>query len=316
MTKSEPGWELYRSFLAVTQTHSLSAAARRLSLTQPTLGRHIDALEQALGVALFTRSQLGLTATPAALDLIPHAEAMAAAAEALSRAASGQATEERGTVRVTASEIVGAEILPAILTRFRERHPGVVIELALTNRTEDLLRRDADIAVRMMRPTQDALVARRIGKVAIGLFAHRGYVRIHGLPKDLEDLAEHAPSRHAMIGFDRDASSARVVGGLANRLHRDMFAFRSDSDLAQLAALRAGIGIAGCQIGIAVRDPDLVPVLPEIIRFELEMWLAMHEDLRNSRRVRLLFDHMFGELSDHITDGSPASRRNGKSTRR
>ena len=152
MISPDLGWELWRSFLAVTETGSLSAAARSLRLTQPTLGRHVDALEATLGAPLFTRSQHGLQPTSLALSLVPHAEAMASAADNLLRTASGEAEGERGTVRLAASEIVGIEVLPAMLGRFREAHPGIALELALSNRNEDLLRRDADIAVWMVRP--------------------------------------------------------------------------------------------------------------------------------------------------------------------
>lgn len=295
MSSERPEWELYRSFLAVARQGSLSGAARLLSSTQPTVGRHVEALERALGVPLFVRSPQGLAPTAAALDLVPHAEAMAAAADALLRAASGEATAARGTVRVTASEIVGVEVLPPLLALFRQTHPAIVLELALSNRTEDLLRRDADIAVRMLRPTQDALVARRIGTVPIGLYAHRRYVEANGIPRAVEELA-----RHPMIGFDRDAISMRSVGGPALTLTREAFAFRCDSDVAQLAALRAGLGIGGCQLALAADEPDLVPVLADSLRFELEMWLCMHEDLRASRRVRLLFDHLAETLGAYV----------------
>jgi DNA-binding transcriptional LysR family regulator len=295
MVMTQPGWELYRSFLAVVRDGSLSGAARSLALTQPTIGRHVDALEQALDVALFTRSQHGLAPTAAALDLVPHAEAMAAAAEALVRAASGAAGEARGTVRLTASDLVGAEILPPILTDFHERHPGIVLELALTNRTEDLLRHEADIAIRMVRPTQSALVARRIGAVRIGLYAHRRYVATRGLPASFAEAGAHT-----VIGYDRDLTALRGLADAGIPITRDLFTFRCDNDLAQLAALRAGYGIGGCQVGVAARDPDLIPVLPDQVKFDLEMWVVMHEDLRASRRVRLLFDHLVEALSDFV----------------
>lgn len=295
MIEVDPGWELYRSFLAVLRQGSLSAAARQLRLTQPTIGRHVRALEEALGVALFTRSPSGLAATAAALDLRAPAEAMEAAAEALRRAASGAADAARGTVRLTASELVGAEVLPAMLARFRAEHPGIVLELALTNRTEDLLRRDADIAVRMARPRQAALLARRIGKVGIGLYAHRRYLAAHGTPRSIDALM-----RHPIIGYDRDTTSWDSIGSLPPGVTREIFAFRCDNDLAQLAALRAGLGIGACQHGIARREPALVPVLARVIGFSLEMWLAMHEDLRASRRVRLLFDHLVRELGGYV----------------
>ena len=295
MTQSEPGWELYRTFLEVVRDGSLSGAARKLSLTQPTVGRHIDALEASLGLSLFTRSPQGLKATPAALDLVAHAETMAAASAALRRTASGGAKADRGTVRVAASEMVGCEVLPPILARFRDSHPGITLELALSNRNEDLLRRDADIAVRMVRPRQKSLVARLIGKSAIGFYAHRSYVEQYGLPKEIAEL-----EKHCLIGFDRDDLALRSLGALPRPVTRDHFGFRCDSDLAQFAALKAGVGIGGCQHNIARRFSDLVPVLARAIRFELEVWVAMHEDMRSTGRVRLLFDHLAAGLSAFV----------------
>jgi DNA-binding transcriptional LysR family regulator len=262
---------------------------------QPSVGRHIDALEAALGLDLFTRSPRGLIATAAAYDLIPHAEAMAAASAALLRTASGESTADSGTVRITASEIVGGEILPAILADFRHAHRAIDVELVLSNRAEDLLQREADIAVRMMRPTQAQLVTRRIGAIGIRLYAHRTYVERNGLPPSLADL-----DGHCLIGFDRDDHSYRSVAANAPPLTRSMFGFRCDSDLAQLAALRAGVGIGGCQDNIARKEPDLIPVLPQAVHFELDIWLAMHEDLRATRRIRLLFDHLAEGLSRYV----------------
>nr|WP_295464025.1 LysR family transcriptional regulator [Mesorhizobium sp.] len=298
MTGSDLGWELWRSFLAVTETGSLSAAARSLRLTQPTLGRHVDALEEALGEPLFVRSQHGLQPTALALSLVPHAEAMAAAAESLLRTASGEAEGERGTVRLAASEIVGIEVLPAMLARFREAHPGIVLELALSNRNEDLLRRDADIAVRMVRPQQAALVARRIGAIGIGLYAKRDYLARHGNPSGVGEL-----SAHTVIGVDRNNAALEAIRIGGEPVLRELFSYRCDSDVGQLAAVRAGVGIGICQHGVAARDPDLVPVLPDLFDLSLDMWLAMHEDLRYSRRVRLLFDHLAAELGAYAKVG-------------
>jgi DNA-binding transcriptional LysR family regulator len=295
MTQKEPGWELFRTFLEVVRDGSLSGAARKLALTQPTVGRHIDALEAALGLSLFSRSPQGLTPTPAALELVGHAEAMAAASAALRRTASSGAQTDRGTVRIAASEMIGCEVLPPMLARFRESHPGIVLELALSNRNEDLLRRDADIAVRMARPRQKALVARRIGKTVIGLYAHRDYLKAHGMPISVADFA-----RHCVVGFDRDDWSLRSLGALPREVTRDHFGFRCDSDLAQFAALRAGVGIGGCQHHIARRFKELVPVLAEDIRFELEIWIAMHEDMKSTVRVRMLFDHLAAGFSAFV----------------
>ena len=295
MASRIPSWDELRTFVEVARDGSLSGAARRLGLTQPTVGRHIDALEAALGLTLFTRSPRGLTPTSAALALGPHVEAMATAAAALGRAASGEAAADRGVVRVTASEVIGCEVLPPILAAFHVEHPGIAIELALTNRNEDLARRDADIAVRMVRPTQSGLVARRIGNSRIRLYAHRDYLARFGEPRSLADLANHC-----VIGFDRDDRSFRGAGDFAQRLTREDFGFRSDSDLAQLAALRAGAGIGGCQENIARRTPELVAVLPNAIQYGLEVWLVMHEGLKATRRVRLLFDHLAMGLTDYV----------------
>ncbi len=285
----DAGWDLHRSFLGVLRFGSLSAAARALGLTQPTLGRHIDALEEALGVRLFARSRHGLVPSAAALRLRPHAEAMEAAAAAFGRDAAGEEAPD-GAVRLTASVMVGAEVLPPILAAFRALQPGIAIELVLSNRNQDLVRRDADIAVRMMRPSQKTLIARRIGTVGGGLYAHRRYLARHGTPGSVAELAGHA-----LIGFDRDDSALRSLGrGLAAT--RESFALRSDDEIAQLNALRAGFGIGGAQHGIAARDPELAAVLPGAIGFKLEMWLAMHRDLQDSRRVRLLFDHLGAAL--------------------
>jgi len=289
----EPGWELYRSFLAVMREGSLSAAARAFGMTQPSLGRHIRQLEVALGVALFTRSPQGLTPTDLGHELVAHAQAMSAASAALRRAASGSNHEVRGVVRVTCSEVIGAEVLPPMLADFRQQHPGIVIELSLSNQTEDLLRKDADIAVRMLRPAQGALVARRIGRIPVGLHAHRGYLKAHGQPRTLADL-----SQHALIGFDHETPALRAIRSKLP-FDREDFALRSDSDLAQLAAIRAGYGIGVCQCAIARRDRRLVHLLPEAFAFDLDTWLVMHEDLKASRRTRLLFDYLARALGTY-----------------
>jgi len=296
MARREPSWDELRSFRAVLRDGSLSGAARRLGVAQPTLGRHIESLEDALGVALFTRSPRGLTPTDAALHLAPHVEDMAAASAALARAAAGEGAPDQGVVRVTASEIIGCEVLPPLLASFRAANPGVVIELALTNRNEDLSRRDADIAVRMIRPTQKALVARRIGESRIGLFAHRAYLEAFGTPANVADL-----SGHRLIGWDRDDRSFRAAGAPALELSRESFGFRCDSDVAQLAALRAGIGVGGCQENIARRDPNLVRLVADQFAFALEVWLVMHEDVRATPRIRRLFDHLAEGLAEFVT---------------
>lgn len=293
MVKEPPGWELYRSFLAVFMEKSLSGAARALNLTQPTVGRHVDALEQALGLSLFTRSQAGLEATDAAAALVPYAEAMASAAAALQRAASGGAAEDRGAVRITASEMIGIEVLPPILSKFREAHPRVAIELTISNRTEDLLRREADIAVRMVRPTQDALLTRRVGSIELGFHAHPRYLEANGTPKTLTELLTHP-----LIGFDK-TPSVRGLSKPGVALSRDLFSFRCDSDAGQYAAIRAGFGIGVCQVPLGKRD-RLVPVLPGALDWKLETFVAMHKDLKSTKRMAWLFDHLVRHLESYV----------------
>ncbi len=294
MTDAVP-WELYRSFLAVARHGSLSGAARALRLTQPTLGRHVDLLEQALGTPMFTRSPQGLIATDTARALVPIAEAMESAAEAMTRTASGHPGDIAGVVRITASEVVGAEVLPEILAAFAEHYPKIAFELHLSNRREDLLRRDADIAVRMVRPTQDGLVASLLGETVIGFYAHRRYLEAHGVPEGWADLG-----RFRLIGFDRDPVPVKAAEASGVQVTREMFSLRTDSDLAQLAALRAGYGVGVCQIGIARRDRALVRVLPEAFAVPLETWLVMHQDLRANGRVRLVFDHLAEGLKAYL----------------
>jgi DNA-binding transcriptional LysR family regulator len=287
-------WSLLRSFLAVLRRGSLSAAARDTGLTQPTIGRHIDALEGALGVALFSRSPSGLLATEAARQLVPHAEAMEAAFAALKRAATpgGDGQSLRGTIRISASEIMGTFVLPEILAELRGRFPELVLELALNNRTDDLLRRHADLAVRMTRPKQDGLVARRLGSLSLGLYAHRAYVARRGLPERLEDLR-----RHDVVGFDRDDHSARAVAGTTLPISRDLFSFRTDSDIAQVMAVRAGLGIGMMLKRLARADAGLVAVLADRVSVTLECWLAVHEDQKDAAAVRAVFDGLGSGLS-------------------
>jgi DNA-binding transcriptional LysR family regulator len=287
---ADPDWTLWRSFLAVMRSGSLSQAARSLHLTQPTLGRHIALLEQALGAALFTRSNDGLRPTEPARALLPQAEAMAASAALLLRIASGEAEAAAGRIRLTTSEFIGVAVLPPMLARFRTLHPGIDIDLALSDRNLDLLRGDADLAVRNVAPTQSALVVRRIGDAPVGLFAHRSYAEAHGLPASLDAL-----EAHWLIGRPADAERIPELQGRNLR-----FAFQCDSAIGQLAALRAGLGIGPCQTGVAAGDPSLLPVLPGFVLVRIGIWIAMHEDRRITRRVRLLSDHLATSLGAYV----------------
>ena len=296
---SNIGWELYRSFLGVLDHGSLSGAARALGVAQPTVGRHVAALEKSLGLSLFTRSQTGFLPTEAAQSLRMYAESMRSTVAALERAAASQGSGVSGSVRVTASDVVGVEILPPIIARLRDHHPGLAVELALTDRVQDLVRREADIAVRMMRPRQGLLVARRVGQVMLGLHAHQNYLSRRGTPKSIADLADHA-----LIGFDEITAFIREAGKKFSVWRRETFAMRTDSALAQLALIRSGAGIGVCQAAIAQRDDKIVRILPKQFALPLETWVTMHKDLRNSPRCRVTFDALVEELGQHLASGT------------
>jgi len=294
MNSNQPSWDHYRTLRAILDEGSLSGAARALGLTQPTVARHVDQLKAALGRRLFVRTQRGLSPTEAALEVAPYAEAMAAASAALRRAVAAERDAVTGTVRVSASEVVGVERLPPVLAGLRRRHPGLVIELVVSNAAQDLLRRDADVAVRMFDPVQQALVARRVGRVELGLHATADYLARRGVPGTLAELAGFD-----IIGYDRETPALRAILRDYPALARGNFALRADSDLAQLAAIRAGFGIGACQTGLA-GDAGLVRVLPDAFALDLPVWVVMHEDLRSSPRCRAVFDALVAGLAAQL----------------
>jgi len=295
MSEIEPSWDFYRTFLTVLKEGSLSAAARDLGLTQPTVGRHIDALEGIIGFQLFIRSPQGLIPTEAALDLKPHAEQLAANAAALLRAATGQGKTVRGTVRISASEVIGIEVLPPMLALLHDRHPDLVIELSVSDAVEDLLRQEADIAVRMVAPAQDALITRRIGGIPLGLHAHRRYLDQHGTPEKLEDLRTHR-----VIGFDRESAFVRAVRKRVPLLEIMRPTLKSDSNLAQMAMIRAGCGIGVCQVELARRDPNLVRLFRAEFELPLETFVVMHETMKTTPRCRVTFDALVAGLLAYV----------------
>ncbi|MEY4581940.1 MAG: hypothetical protein RL701_6643 [Pseudomonadota bacterium] len=303
MSGKEPSWDLYGALLAVLREGSLSGAARALGLTQPTIRRQIEELEQELGVMFFTRSGNGLAPTEAAHAAAPYAESIASAARALGRAVSSSAQAVRGTVRVTCSEILGVEVLPPMLARLRAAWPELQIELVATNRTEDLLRRDADVAVRMVEPVQSGLVRKRAGRIALGLFAHESYCARQALPRSLSELTHE----HQLVGPDRSRGLIDALAAMGAPVKPRNFQIRSDSDVVQLAAVRAGLGIGVCQVPLSRAPVALVRVLPDLA-FHLDAWLVTHEDLLPNARVRAVFDALTSELADYAADKPTAKK--------
>ncbi|VTM45632.1 LysR family transcriptional regulator [Klebsiella quasipneumoniae] len=223
---------------------------------------------------------------------------MANTARALERTAanfSRDSTDLRGVVRVAASEVVGAEVLPPLIARLRQACPSIVIELMLSNRFQDLLHREADIAVRMVAPQQEQLIARRLGRIELGLHATDAYLTRQGRPATPEEL-----DGHALIGFDSATPLVRRALERYPRFQREAFAMRTDSDLAQLNLIRAGAGIGICQAPLADGIIPLQRVLAADFSLYLDTWLVMHEDLRHSPACKRVFNFLAEGLQTYI----------------
>ena len=214
---------------------------------------------------------------------------------ALLRRATGDNPEEMGTVRVSASEIMGTEVLPNIVKAFCQKHQGIKIELSISNRFDNLLKREADIAVRMNDPKQEALIAKKIGISSVGLFAHKSYINTYGKPRSLADLNDHR-----LIGPDTDTLFFQVLQSFGIVVSRDDLAVRVDNQIVQQELIRKGVGIGVMQQKIAIHYKSLVHLLPDDISIQMPIWLVMHEDLKASRRIRLLFEFLSEKLEDFL----------------
>ncbi len=280
-------WALVRSFLAVLDAGSLMGAARRLNAQQPTLSRHVAELEAQLGTPLFERTGRGVVPTAAALAIADAARQMEAGALTLSRSLATARNAETGTVRITTSEVAATWLLPPLIAQLQAQEPGIAIELVASNQLTNLLRREADIAVRMVRPAQASLVARKLGDIPIIAAAHRDYLARFGTPRRPEDLAGHR-----LIGFDRDEGILRGFAAMGWPLTRDHFALRTDAQIAygQLVAAGAGIGFVA-QYNLR-HWPGVVALLPQLAIPALPCWLAVHREIRASRLVRRVYDFL------------------------
>jgi DNA-binding transcriptional LysR family regulator len=286
-------WELIRTFLAVAEQGSVSAAARALGAAQPTLSRHIRELERQTQLSLFERSPQGLTLTEQGEGLVDAARHMGESADRFTRLASGLSAELDGDLRISANETVGYYLLPPMLAAFRERHPGVAIELVITNRASSLSKREADLALRMFRPTQPDLVASRLPDLPLGFFAGRDYLDQHGTPQTLDELMAHS-----LIGFDQDPIFIETAAEMGISPGRDAFSLRTDHMPLHIALMRANAGIGATHLGIAKRYSELVRILPQAPLPNLEFWCVCHRDLRLNLRVQALMRFIrewFGE---------------------
>ena len=284
-------WSYVQSFAAVAEHGSLSAAARALNSSQPTLSRHISALESTIGTRLFERSRSGMDLTSAGLDLMQHAAQMADAAARFSVVSDGQSVDPAGTVRITASQIVATYMLPEVLTKLRQAHPQITIEVVASDTTENLLRREADIALRMYRPTQLDVISKHIGDLHIAAYAAHGYIARRGLPSGIDDF--HA---HDVIGYDRSPLIIDGMRAAGLEVTPAFFAFRCDDQVVCWQMVLAGCGIGFGQFGMGDTDPRVRRVSGDHPVASLPVWLTAHPELRTHARVRRVFDWLAQHL--------------------
>ena len=284
-------WNRARAFLVTAEEGSLSAAARALDMTQPTLGRQVSALEDELGVVLFERAGLGLILTPTGLELVEHVRAMGEAANLMSLSASGQSQNIEGTVCISASEVYSVFILPPIIAKLRNLEPKINIEIIATNETSDLRRREADIALRNFRPTQPELIAKKIKDVAARLYATPSYLKKINNPSSPEELS-HAD----FISFDSTGGLINGLNMLGLNLTKKNFPLLSENYLVHWELVKQGLGIGIMPEDIGDAEPLVKQVLPELEPIPFPIWLTTHRELNTNRRVRMVFDLLANEL--------------------
>lgn len=285
-------WNRARAFLVTAEEGSLSAAARALGMTQPTLGRQVSALEQELGVALFERAGRGLELTPSGLDLLEHVRGMGDAANRLSLSASGQSTSIEGSVCITATEVMAGFTLPPIIKKLRMMEPGIEVELIASNSTSDLKRREADIALRAFRPTQPDLIAKKISDIRAFLYAAPAYLQQLGNPASPADFNDAD-----FLGFDRSDRLMDAYNELGFSLTRRNFPVATEHHLVQWEMVKHGVGIGIMPEHVGDVEPAVVRALPDFEPYIGEVWLVAHRELKTSRRIRMVFDFLAAELS-------------------
>lgn len=278
-------WNQLKAFLETAETGSLSAAARKLGLTQPTLSRQVAAIEQVMGVTLFERVGKSMALTPTGLDLLEHARAMGAAAEALSLAATGSSQAVRGVVSVSATDVVASVLLPPLVKKLHDQEPGITIDVIPSNALSDLLRREADIAIRHVKPEQPDLIARLIREATAYFYASESWVNAHGHPRSAEDAA-----RLSFVGSDRSGQYLGYLRMHGLPLSEANFSCYADHSVAHWALVRQGMGIGVMMEEIALATPGMVRVLDDLPPVRFPIWLVTHRELRTSKRIRMVFD--------------------------
>lgn len=286
-------WNLARAFLATVEEGSLSAAARALGLSQPTLGRQVAALEAALNVVLFERIGRSLVLTQSGLDLVDHVRGMQEAASRLALGASGQSQSVAGRVRITATDLMSAHVLPRVLRKVHDVAPMIEIEIVATNDISDLQLREADIAIRHVRPEQPELVAKLVGQASAHIYASPAYLARRGQPMSFREMEQHD-----FVGF---GDSDRLIGhlkGIGLTLTRDNLKIGSDNGYVSWELARHGYGIIVMADDVAAEAPDMVRLVPDMEPIVFPIWLTVHRELMTSRRIRLVFDFLDGYFSE------------------
>ncbi len=278
-------WNQLRAFLETAETGSLSAAARKLGQSQPTLSRQVAALELALGVTLFERVGKTMALTTTGQELLGHARVMGAAAHELGLAATGRSEEVAGVVSVATSDAVAAYLMPKILLQIREAAPGIQVEVVASDGFSDLLRREADIAIRHVRPEQPELIGRLVRHSSACFYASESWVREHGLPRTAEEAVQHD-----FIGMDRAGHYLQHMRSKGLQLSSANFRSYADNSVTYWEMVRQGLGIGAIMEEIARETPGMVRVLEDVSPFQLPIWLVTHRELRTARRIRIVFD--------------------------
>ena len=285
-------WNQARAFLATVEEGSLSAAARALKLTQPTLSRQVAALEQELGVTLFERVGRSLVPTASGLELLDHVRRMGEAAAQVSLSASGQAQTVEGKVTLTASDGFSAFTLPAIMERLRREAPGIFVEVVVSDEIRDLRMREADIAVRHVRPEHPDLIAKRLRDRAGHLYAMRTYLDRRGRPATLADF-----SAHDFIGYSEIDRMVEILNGFGLTLTEKNFVMAANNGLVVMELMRQGLGITALSREMAETVPGIEAVRPDLLEVPIPVWLVTHRELHTSRRIRIVFDILAEELA-------------------
>ncbi|WP_323780979.1 LysR family transcriptional regulator [Thalassovita sp.] len=289
-------WALVRSFLAVAELGSLSAAARKLGVSQPTLGRQIRQIETDLSAVLFTRQPRGFDLTEAGQLILPAAKRMEEAMNDIALTIAGRDATTTGSVRITASEVMALNYLPGIVANIRAALPGICIDLVASDSSDNLLFREADIAVRMYRPEQLEIVTRKLGEVRLGVCAARSYLEQHGRPETAQEMMDHA-----LVGYDHSELILRGMRAMGWSATRDWFATRSDDQNVYWELIRSGCGVGFGQHRMIAADPDVELLNIGVEIPPLPVWLAAPQAVRHTPRIAAVWDQLSEGLAPFVS---------------